>query len=88
MGPAIILDLIDYLETVGHDCIVDGICSLIIPQYEGISLPQIRQLYKNFGSLINASEREVLKNYLCEFFDISDTELIKTKFDDNEDQDE
>lgn len=88
MGPAIILDLIDYLETAGHDCIVDGICSLIIPQYEGISLPQIRQLYKNFGSLINASEREVLKNYLCEFFDISDTELIKTKFDDNEDQDE
>lgn len=86
IGAAVILDLINYLETAGSECVVDGICSLIIPQYEGISLPQIKQVYKDFGVLLSVKDREELKNYLCEFFDITCLELAKVRFNDNEDE--
>ena len=49
MGAAVILDLIQYLETAGYEGIAEGVCSLLIPQYEGISpasdktaIPQLR----------------------------------------------
>lgn len=57
LGPAILLDLVSYLEVAGYESILAGVCSLIIPQYEGISLPQIKQLYRDLGSLFNPSDK-------------------------------
>lgn len=80
LGAAIILDLISFIKTSGYSEIIGGICSLIIPQYEGIGLNQIRQLYKDIGVLLPQSDRAILMSYLCEFFDIRHTELLRVKF--------
>lgn|GEM_PF-1335281 len=80
LGAAIIIDLIAFIENAGTEGIIDGICSLIIPQYEGITLPQIKNLYKDIGSLFSDDEKDVFRDYLCEFFDISGSELARIKF--------
>ncbi|GED59944.1 AAA family ATPase [Brevibacillus formosus] len=84
IGAAIILDIITYLGNSGKEGIVDAICSLMIPQFEGISLPQIKKLYKDFGVLLSSDDKEHLKNFLCEFYDINISELSKVRFDDEE----
>ncbi len=80
LGAAIILDLISFIEASNYSGLVSGICSLIIPQYEGIGLKQIKRVFKDIGALLAPSDRDSLMNYLCEFFDISKDELLKVKF--------
>lgn len=82
LGAAIIIDIIDYLENSDYNNIIDGICALVIPQYEGISLQQIKQLFREFGTLFDESDRNIFRVYLCEFFDIRESELLKIKFTD------
>lgn len=86
IGTAIILDLVSYFKNAGETGMVDGICSLLIPQYEGISLHQIKKLYKDLGTLLNVNDRLFFKNYLCEFFDIHEDELSKVQFDIDEEE--
>lgn len=92
LGAAIILDLISFIKTCNYSGIVNGICSLIIPQYEGIGLSQIKQLFKDLGTLLSQSDRDTLMSYLCEFFDVRQSELLKVKFieevADSEDEDD
>lgn len=80
IGAAIILDIISYLRAANFKNLSDGLCAMLIPQYEGVSLPQIKQIYKDFGSVLPESEKVILLDYLCEFFDIERNELIKIKF--------
>ncbi|NLL64210.1 MAG: AAA domain-containing protein [Clostridiaceae bacterium] len=80
LGAAIILDLISFIKVSNYSGVVSGICSLIIPQYEGIGLSQIKQLFKDIGALLPQSDRDTLMSYLCEFFDIRQAELLKVKF--------
>lgn len=80
LGAAIILDLISFIKTSGYSYTVSGICSLIIPQFEGIGLNQIKQLFKDIGVMLPRADRDVLMSYLCEFFDIRQAELLKVKF--------
>lgn len=91
IGAAIMLDFISYIKNAGQDGIVDALCSLLVPQFEGISLPQIKKLYKDYGSLLNDNDQETFRNYLCEFFDLNGSELSKIKFEEDnleEDEDE
>lgn len=85
LGAAIIIDLISYIKASGYKDLVNGICSLIIPQYEGISFPQIKQLYQDIGMKLSVSDRGVLMSYLCEFYDIKRIELQKIKFSEGQD---
>lgn len=87
MGAAVILDIIAYLQASDFKNLVDGICSLIIPQYEGISFAEIKKLYKEFAKVLNSEEKESLENYICEFFDINKNDLMKVKFDDFDEED-
>ena len=84
LGAAIILDVINLIRIAGPEETVSGICVLIIPQYEGISLPQIKRLYKDLGSKLDMAGRNTLVNYLGEFFDIRLSELLKVKFTDEQ----
>jgi hypothetical protein len=89
IGAAIMLDFISYIKNAGQDGIVDALCSLLVPQFEGISLPQIKKLYKDYGSLLNDKDQESFRNYLCEFFDLNGSELSKIEEDNiEEDEDE
>jgi hypothetical protein len=87
MGAAVILDIIAYLQASDFKNLVDGICSLIIPQYEGISFAEIKKLYKEFAKVLNSEEKESLENYICEFFDINKNDLMKVRFDDFDEED-
>lgn len=86
LGAAIILDVIDYLKSSEYKNFADGICAMLIPQYEGLSLSQIRKVYKDFGTNMKDEDREILLNYLCEFFDIDYKELNKVRFEDTDDE--
>ena len=86
LGAAIILDVIDYLKSSEYKNFADGICAMLIPQYEGLSLSQIRKVNKDFGTNMKDEDREILLNYLCEFFDIDYKELNKVRFEDTDDE--
>ncbi|WIM41144.1 AAA family ATPase [Paenibacillus sp. PK4536] len=83
LGAAILLDLIQYLEIAGYDSVMEGICSLLIPQFEGISLQEIKKIFKDFGSLFTSEDRDSFKEFLCEFFGINESDLLKIKFTDD-----
>jgi DNA polymerase III delta prime subunit len=87
-GAAIMLDFISYIKNAGEEGIVDAICSLLVPQFEGISLPQIKKLYKDFGALLNDKDQEIFRSYLCEFFDLNSDELSKIKFEEDIDEED
>jgi len=84
LGAAIILDLINLIRIAGPEETVSGICVLVIPQYEGISLAQIKRLYKDLGSKLDMAGRNTFVNYLGEFFDIRLSDLLKVKFTDEQ----
>lgn len=88
LGAAVMLDLVDYLENAGCDQLISGICSLVIPQYEGLSLHQIKQLYKDLGTFCNEDNKALLKDCLCEFFDVENEELSKVRFEEMEEIEE
>lgn len=85
-GAAIILDIIDYLRSSNFRNFSDGLCAVLIPQFEGLSFPQIKKMYKDFGSILDVDDKNVLRCYLSEFFDIDPSELDKVKFDEPADE--
>lgn len=80
LGAAIIIDLLQYLKSSPDAGLVEGVSSLILPQFEGISYAESKKLFKNFGRYFDPLERDTLKEYLCEYFEIDEQELINTKF--------
>lgn len=80
LGAAVILDLIAYLRESDFGGLLDGVCSLILPQLEGISNRQIKDMYKEYGVLFREEERAAFRNFICEFFDISENEMLKVQF--------
>jgi len=79
-GAAIILDIISYLKIADFKNLADGLCAMLIPQFEGISLSQIKNLFKDFAVLLPEHDKVVLLDYLCEFFDIERDMLEKVRF--------
>lgn len=82
LGPAIILDLVSLVETSDSTTLVEGICSLVVPQYEGLSINQIKNLYRDLGKVLSAEDRERLRKNLCEFFDVEEKVLDRVKAED------
>ena len=80
LGAAVMLDLISYIKVSGYDDLFGAISALVIPQYEGISLSEIKQLYKILGTFLLKDDRSQFMNYLCEFFDVKPAELSKVRF--------
>ncbi|MEN2465627.1 AAA family ATPase [Ornithinibacillus sp. JPR2-1] len=70
LGPAIVLELIDYINITNNTGRIEAICGTVIPQYEGLDYNEILNLYKNIGPLLSAKEREMLKGFISSFFDI------------------
>ena len=77
LGAAVILDLISFVREANFQNIVRGVCALILPQYEGLGLREIKQFHNDFGKLLNKEDKSFLTEFLCEFFDISRLDLEK-----------
>lgn len=75
IGPAVLMDLISFLEYSGGERHAEGLCALVIPQYEGLTSDQIRKFYQNIRSLLSADSRDKLRWFLADFFDIKKSTL-------------
>lgn len=69
IGPATIIDLINYLYQSNFENIVAAIYSIIIPQFEGVSSEKIKKFYDDLSPLL-VNDKERFCEYLCEFFDL------------------
>ena len=82
LGAAIIIDLMNYIVESEGSNIAHGLCSLVISQYEGISLNEIKKLYSNFASYLSDKDKLIYRVYIAEFFDVSKTVLTSDELDD------
>lgn len=79
LGTAIIIDLMNYIEESKGNNIAHGLCSLVISQYEGISLGEIKKLYSNFAIYLSEKDKVIYRDYIAEFFDVSKAVLTTDK---------
>lgn len=70
LGPAIIIELMDYINIANNLSRVDAVCGLVIPQFEGIDYTDISEFYKQIGLFLSNSERVLLKRFINEFFQL------------------
>jgi MoxR-like ATPase len=71
LGPAILLDLIAFLEEAGTDMFVEGLCGLVVPQFEGVSTEEILKFYEKVRKTLSTEAREKLQTYLTDFFNMN-----------------
>lgn len=82
LGAAIYLDLMNYLEESQCTNIAHGLCSLVISQYEGISLNEIKKLYTDLSRYLAEYDQVIFKDYLAEFFDVNPNIFSADEIDD------
>ncbi len=70
LGPAIIMDLLQYFEIAGFQEFSAGLCGIVIPQLEGVTPQEIRQFYKIVSVHLSGQEPADLQDYLNGFFDL------------------
>ena len=56
LGPAIVLELMDYIIIANNSSRIEAICGTVIPQYEGLDYNEILGLYKHLGPLLTVQE--------------------------------
>lgn len=72
LGPAIINELIDYIKITNNSGKAEGLCGIVMPQFEGLDHKDILNLYEQLGSFFTAEERDIFKKFIDEFFEIPD----------------
>lgn len=72
LGPAIIRDLADFLMETQGKLTAEGICGLILPQFEGLGSTEYVQFYEDIGTLISNKDREKIKKCLVDFFNLGE----------------
>jgi len=70
LGPAIILELIDYIEITNNSSKIEAICGTVIPQYEGLDHNYIIELYQQIGSYLTSEEKDTFKSFVGDFFEL------------------
>ncbi|AMX00374.1 AAA family ATPase [Rummeliibacillus stabekisii] len=70
LGPAIIIELMDYIIITNNSGRIEAICGTVIPQYEGLEHNDINGLYQQIGSYLSVQERETFKRFAGDFFDL------------------
>ncbi|MGG3916005.1 AAA family ATPase [Rossellomorea vietnamensis] len=70
LGPAIIIELMDYINITNNSGRIEAICGTVIPQYEGLEHNNIHELYQQIGSYLSILERETFKRFVGDFFDL------------------
>ncbi|EIJ81805.1 ATPase associated with various cellular activities AAA_5 [Bacillus methanolicus PB1] len=70
LGPAIIIELMEYLKITNNSGRIEAICGTVIPQYEGLDHKEIHDFYQQIGLFLSMQEREMLKRFIYDFFDL------------------
>lgn len=70
LGPAIILDLLRYLETAEFKGLNAGLCGIVIPQLEGITQVALRKFFRSVNVHLTKDEVPELEIYLNGFFEL------------------
>ncbi|MMZ58951.1 hypothetical protein D1872_209510 [compost metagenome] len=76
IGPAVLLELLEYIKISNETGKIEGLCSSVLPQYEGLTNGEIKKFYKELSSLLSSEECIKLSRYLIDFF-----EMPKNAFD-------
>ncbi|WCN39172.1 AAA family ATPase [Aneurinibacillus uraniidurans] len=71
IGPAVLLEFLEYIKISNETGRIEGLCSSILPQYEGLTTSEIKNFYKELSSLLSPEERTKLSRYLTDFFEMS-----------------
>ncbi|PKG26174.1 AAA family ATPase [Cytobacillus horneckiae] len=95
LGPAIIIELMDYINIANNSGRIEAICGTVIPQYEGLEHNDIHELYEQIGSYLSILERETFKRFVGDFFDLPsnffrniDRRLTSLESDESDEEDE
>ncbi|WP_158233181.1 AAA family ATPase [Sporosarcina sp. P7] len=70
LGPAIILDILVYLEISGENGRAEVLCSSVLPQFEGLVLNQIERFYRKIQTYLTMPQRNMVIQYIRDFFDL------------------
>jgi MoxR-like ATPase len=70
IGPAIINELLSYLEITDNNGLGEALCSSIFPQFEGILVNQIVEFYEKVQHHFTKEQKEMVVQYLKDFFEI------------------
>jgi len=70
LGPAIIIELMEYISVTNNTSRIEAICGTVLPQYEGLDHNDINELYQKIGSLFTIQEREIFKRFVTDFFEL------------------
>ncbi|UOO43813.1 AAA family ATPase (plasmid) [Priestia megaterium] len=71
IGPAIILDLIEFIKISGGESYVEGLSGIVIPQFEGIRSNDIKNFYYRIQSHLEDKSKVKLQEYLIDFFELN-----------------
>jgi DNA polymerase III delta prime subunit len=71
IGPAIIREIILYLELTGNAGFGEVLCSSVIPQFEGLLKNDIQTFYERISSHLKHSQQKKLAQYLLDFFEVN-----------------
>jgi MoxR-like ATPase len=75
LGPAIINEVIRYIEVAGSTGKVEAMCSSILPQFEGLVHQEIIHYYERIIELLDQNERVYMNKYLIDLFEMNEQVL-------------
>ncbi|MYL54187.1 AAA domain-containing protein [Pontibacillus yanchengensis] len=90
LGPALIIELMDYIELTNNTSRIEAVCGTIIPQYEGLDYKDIFNLYEGLFGSLSEEERKEFKRFVSDFFEVplKGFEKIENRLSSEDDEDE
>ncbi|MFS0655104.1 AAA family ATPase [Bacillus sp. 179-C3.3 HS] len=70
LGPAIIIELMEYIIITNNSSRIEAVCGTVIPQFEGLDHNDILELYREIGLFLSENEREILKRFVSDLFEL------------------
>jgi hypothetical protein len=75
IGPAIIRELISYIDLTGKEGFGEALCSSVIPQFEGLLRNDIQAFYEQISVRLSKRQQRKLAQYLIDFFEVDVNEI-------------
>ncbi len=70
LGPAIVNEMLSYIEITGTTGLGEALCSSVLPQFEGLLLNEIEEFYEHIKSHLQGNQKMMVSCYLNDFFEI------------------
>lgn len=70
IGPAIINELVSYINITNNAGLAEALCSSVFPQYEGLLVNQIEEFYERIKHHFKDEQKEMVIHYLRDVFEL------------------